>query len=139
MRSDAIARGVAAVLLAAGTAAPGASLAAADATRVHLEISPRVCTLEEPRQTCDTTVVAQWRSTQKESLCLLVADLPEVRQCWEDYTAGVYSAKLSFAGDLTFELRDPLLKEVLATEVLRVIRQAAHYRPKRRQPWNVFG
>jgi hypothetical protein len=40
--------------------------------------------------------------------------------------------------DLTFQLRDPALQNILASEVLRVIREALHYRHRRRDPWNIF-
>jgi hypothetical protein len=39
---------------------------------------------------------------------------------------------------MVFELKDTDLQRVLAAETLRVIREAIHYRHKRRQPWNVF-
>jgi len=45
---------------------------------------------------------------------------------------------LTFTEDLTFQLRDVSLEHVLASEVLRVIREALRYRHKRRQPWNIF-
>jgi hypothetical protein len=35
-------------------------------------------------------------------------------------------------------LRDLELRNVLASEALRVIREAIRYRHKRRQPWNIF-
>ena len=63
---------------------------------------------------------------------------PEIKQCWEHYAAGTYSVELVFAEDLTFELRDPGLRNILASAVLRVIREALQYRHRRRQPWNIF-
>ena len=63
---------------------------------------------------------------------------PEVKRCWENYSQGTYSIELTFADDLTFQLKDPQLQQVLSSEVLRVIREAIRYRHRRREPWNVF-
>ena len=46
--------------------------------------------------------------------------------------------ELAFSDDLTFQLRDPARDQAVATEVLRVIREALRYRHKRREPWNIF-
>lgn len=105
---------------------------------IELELSPRVCTLSAHDEHCDTVVRARWSAPQEESLCLVIVDRPEVKQCWEHYEAGAYTVELVFAQDLTFQLRDPALQQVLASEVLRVIREAILYRHKRRQPWNIF-
>ena len=105
---------------------------------IELELSPRVCTLSARDEHCDTVVRARWSAPQEESLCLVIVDRPEIKQCWEHYEAGAYTVELVFARDLTFQLRDPALQQVLASEVLRVIREAILYRHKRRQPWNVF-
>jgi hypothetical protein len=105
---------------------------------IELELSPRVCTLSARDQQCNTVVRARWSAPQEESLCLVIIDRPEVKQCWEHYEAGAYTVELVFAQDLTFQLRDPALQHVLASEVLRVIREAILYRHKRRQPWNIF-
>jgi hypothetical protein len=51
---------------------------------------------------------------------------------------GTYSIELEFAEDLTFQLRDPELRQILSSEILRVIREAIRYRHKRREPWNIF-
>lgn len=105
---------------------------------IELELSPRVCTLSARDEHCDTVVRARWSAPQEESLCLVIVDRPEVRRCWEHYEAGEYTVELVFAHDLTFQLRDPALQQVLAAEVLRVIKEAILYRHKRRQPWNIF-
>jgi DUF3019 family protein len=105
---------------------------------IELELSPRVCSLAARDEHCDTVVRAKWSAPHEESLCLVIADRPDVKQCWDHYEAGTYTVELVFAHDLTFELRDPALQQVLASEVLRVIREALLYRHKRRQPWNIF-
>ena len=97
-----------------------------------------MCTLTGDAATCNTTVHAQWRSPRNESLCLLIVDRPEVRQCWEDHKEGVYSVEVSFSEDLVIELRDPELDRVLASQAIAVIRQALQLRHKRRPPWNIF-
>jgi hypothetical protein len=63
---------------------------------------------------------------------------PEIKHCWEHYAAGKYEIELTFTEDLIFQLRDVSLEHVLASEALRVIREAIRYRHKRRQPWNIF-
>jgi hypothetical protein len=63
---------------------------------------------------------------------------PDIKRCWEHYSEGTYTIELTFSEDLTFELRDMSLEHVLASEALRVIREAIRYRHKRRQPWNIF-
>ena len=97
-----------------------------------------MCTLAGDDKTCNTTVHAQWHSPRNESLCLLIVDRPEVRQCWEDHKEGVYSVEVSFSEDLVIELRDAELDRVLASQAIAVIRQALQLRHKRRPPWNIF-
>ncbi len=105
---------------------------------IHLELSPRICTLGAHDKQCQTEVHAQWSAPHEESLCLVILDRPDVKRCWEHYAEGTYSIYLTFVDDLTFQLRDPSLQNVLASEVLRVIREALHYRHRRREPWNIF-
>ena len=105
---------------------------------IRLELSPRICTLAATDKQCETRVSAKWRSPREESLCLVILDRPEVKRCWENYSEGSYSIELVFAEDLVFQLRDFELRNVLASEALRVIREAVRYRHKRRQPWNIF-
>ena len=105
---------------------------------IHLELSPRICTLASRDKQCKTEVHAQWSAPHEESLCLVIVDRPDVKHCWEHYAQGTYSLELTFVDDQTFQLRDPGLQNVLASEVLRVIREALRYRHKRREPWNIF-
>ena len=89
-----------------------AAALAADASRprIELKLRPRVCTLSDENPTCNTTVHAQWRSSRNESLCLLIVDRPQMRQCWENHKEGVYSVEVSFSEDLVVELRDAELR-----------------------------
>jgi hypothetical protein len=87
---------------------------------------------------CDTTVEAQWQAPRDESLCLVIVGRPEIKRCWENFAAGVYTVQLVFNEDVTVELRDPELQNVLASEAIRVIREAQQLRRRRRQPWNIF-
>ncbi len=105
---------------------------------IRLELKPRICTLGIKDQQCEARVEASWHSDQEESLCLVIRDRPEVKKCWEHYSAGIFTIALVFRDDVTFELRDPGLQEVLASEVLRIIKETLRYRHKRKQPWNVF-
>jgi hypothetical protein len=105
---------------------------------IQLELRPRICTLAANDQRCETRVSAKWLSDHEESLCLVILDRPEIKQCWENYSHGTYSIELAFVDDLVFQLRDPQLRQVLASETLRVIHEALHYRHRRRQPWNIF-
>lgn len=105
---------------------------------IRLEISPRICTLTGNDKQCVTPVHARWRAPREESLCLVIVARPEVEHCWEHYSAGTYTMELTFTDDLIFQLRDVSLEHVLASEALRVIREAIRYRHKRRQPWNIF-
>lgn len=105
---------------------------------IQLELRPRVCTLAAGEDFCETPVHAQWHSSQDESLCLVIVDRPEIRRCWENYSEGVYSIELVFDKDLTVELRDPGLDEVLASQTIAVIKEALQLRRKRRQPWNLL-
>jgi hypothetical protein len=105
---------------------------------IRLELSPRICTLTLNDTQCDTVVHATWRAPSNESLCLVIVGRPEVKRCWEKYSEGSYSIELIFSADLVFQLKDLDLQQVLASEVLRVIREAIRYRHKRREPWNIF-
>ena len=128
------------VLAALMSAAQASTVAETDPSRDHirLELSPRICTLAADDKQCETWVHARWQSPHEESLCLVIVDRPEVKQCWEHYSNGTYNIELVFTEDLIFQLKDLDLRRVLASEALRVIRAAVHYRHKRRQPWNVF-
>ena len=119
----------------AGAALPDGGPADSD---ISLEISPRICTLAGNDKQCATPVRAQWHSNHDESLCLVILARQEVHHCWEHYKAGTYTIDLVFTDDVVFQLRDVSLNHVLASEVLRVIREAIQYRHRRRQPWNIF-
>jgi hypothetical protein len=105
---------------------------------IRLELSPRICTLGADDKQCEARVHANWRSAREESLCLVILDRPEVKRCWENYSNGTYSIELVFTEDVVFQLKDLELQHVLASEALRVIREALRYRHKRREPWNIF-
>jgi hypothetical protein len=105
---------------------------------IRLELSPRICTLGSRDRQCDTRVQASWHASREQSLCLVIVDRPEVKKCWERYSEGTYTIELEFSTDLTFQLKDFELQQVLASEAIRVIKEAIQYRHKRRQPWNVF-
>ena len=87
---------------------------------------------------CDTVVRATWRSPRDESLCLIIVGRLDVKRCGEKYSEGSYSIELLFSTDLVFQLKDLHLQQVLASEVLRLIREAIRYRHRRIEPWNVF-
>jgi hypothetical protein len=125
-----------ALLLGGGQQAGAGTDAAPD--YIQLELSPRICTLSAGDRQCETRVRATWQSPRVESLCLVIVDRPEVKRCWENYSEGTYSIELTFAEDLVFQLKDLELQNVLASEALRVIREAIRYRHKRREPWNIF-
>jgi hypothetical protein len=105
---------------------------------IHLELSPRICTLATNDTQCDTVVHATWRAPADESLCLVIVGRPEVKRCWEHYSEGSYSIELIFSADLIFQLKDLDQQRVLTSEALRVIYEAIRYRHKRREPWNIF-
>jgi hypothetical protein len=121
------------LLAAASTAGIGQT-----GSGIQLELHPRVCALAANETQCSTTVHANWHSPRAESLCLIILGRPDVKRCWEDYSQGTYSIELVFSDDLLFELRDSRLETVLASEALRIIREAIRYRHRRRDPWNIF-
>ena len=128
------------VLLSLGLLSLSRTSAASSDERddIRLELNPRICTLTMKDTQCDTVVHATWRSPRDESLCLVIIGRPDVKRCWEKYSNGSYSIELIFSTDLVFQLKDLDLRQVLASEVLRVIREAIRYRHKRREPWNIF-
>jgi len=115
-----------------------AAIAAPGVGSIQLDVRPRICTLAADDDVCRTVVEARWRSSQNESLCLVIVGQPHVRRCWEDYSEGVYRVELSFDEDLLVQLRDPALAEVLATQAINVVKEALRLRRKRRQPWNIL-
>ena len=131
---------LASVMLSLGLLSPSRTSATSSDERgdIRLELSPRICTLTMNDTQCDTVVHATWRAPSNESLCLVIVGRPDVKRCWEKYSEGTYSIELIFSSDLVFQLKDIDLQQVLASEVLRVIREAIRYRHKRRDPWNVF-
>jgi len=124
-------------LLAGAASAPAAGAADAGGD-IRLTLSPKVCTLAANDKQCEADVHASWQAAHDESLCLVIVDRPEVKRCWEHYSQGTYSIELVFTEDLVFQLKDLDLERVLASEVLRVIREAIRYRHRRRQPWSIF-
>jgi hypothetical protein len=121
------------LIAAASTAGTGQT-----GSGIQLELHPRVCTLAANETQCSTTVHANWHSPQAESLCLVILGRSDVKRCWENYSQGTYSIELVFSDDLLFELRDSRLETVLASEALRIIREAIRYRHRRRDPWNIL-
>jgi hypothetical protein len=111
---------------------------AVPAESVELQVRPRVCTLSAQDEACNATVVAEWRSPRSESLCLLIVGRPEIQRCWEEHSEGRYTLALVFSEDLQVELRDAQSRDVLASQAIRVIREALELRRKRRPPWSVF-
>ena len=109
-----------------------------DPAAIRLELTPRICTLSADDENCDTVVTAQWRAPRDESLCLLIVGQPQVRQCWENHSEGVYTVRLLFNQDLLVELRDLELQKVLTSETIAVIKEALRLRRKRRQPWDIL-
>jgi hypothetical protein len=105
---------------------------------IRLELSPRICTLAADAKQCETWVHARWQSPHEESLCLVIVDRPQVKRCWENYSEGTYNIELVFTEDVIFQLKDLDLQRILASEALRVIREAIRYRHRRRQPWSIF-
>jgi hypothetical protein len=105
---------------------------------IKLQLQPKVCTLTANAKQCETIVTARWSAPQKESLCLVIAERPGIKRCWENHADGEYSIQLEFDNDLLFQLRDVNLEQVLASQTLKVIREAIEYRRKRRQPWNIL-
>lgn len=116
----------------------GPATAAVAEEPIQLELRPRICTLSARDDHCDTVVEAQWRSPRDESLCLVIVGHSDIKRCWENFSAGVYTVQLAFSDDLVVELRDSNLQSVLVSEAITVIREAQQLRRKRRQPWNIF-
>lgn len=107
-----------------------------DSDALEFNVRPRVCTLSAADQSCHATVRAEWRSPRNESLCLVIVNRPDIKQCWDNFSQGVYSVEVAFTEDLLVQLRNVDLDRVLAEKAVAVIRQAL--RRKRRQPWNIF-
>jgi hypothetical protein len=115
------------------------SMAAAGAVpAVHLDLSPRICVLGKGQERCAARVQAQWHSPEPLSLCLVILQHPEIQHCWERYAEGSYEVTLEFSADLVVQLRDPQLRQTLASETLRIIREAQQFRHRHRQPWSLF-
>ena len=112
--------------------------AAHDPRDIELELSPRVCTVSAGDESCNAVVTAHWRAPRDESLCLLIVNQPQIKQCWENHAEGTYAVRLVLNEDLVVELRDPQLQSVLASEAIAVIREALRLRRKRRQPWDIL-
>jgi hypothetical protein len=142
MRSEAAAGALALALLVYGLDALTRSHAGVapqeSGEDIRLTLSPKVCTLGANDKQCEAEVHASWQADRDESLCLVIVERPNVKRCWEHYTQGTYSIELAFTEDVVFQLKDLDLEHVLASEVLRVIREAIRYRHRRRQPWSIF-
>jgi hypothetical protein len=142
MRSEAIAASLVLASLICALVANVRSYAggSTDASNddIRLTLSPKVCTLAANDKQCEAEVHASWQAAHDESLCLVIVDRPNVKRCWEHYAEGTYSIELVFTEDVVFQLKDIDLDHVLASDVLRVIREAIRYRHRRRQPWSIF-
>jgi DUF3019 family protein len=105
---------------------------------IVLELTPRVCTLAADDTACATKVRASWRSPRPVSVCLQIGSQPQSSRCWEEASDGSYELELTATQGVTFELRERDRGQVVASAVLRVVREMNRYRRKRREPWNVF-
>lgn len=119
--------------------AVGAAAAADEhADAIRLELTPRICTLGAKDEQCEAQVHAAWAAPRDESLCVVISSRPDVKRCWEHFSHGTYDIHLIFKDDVIFQLKDLDLRRVLASETLKVIREALQYRHRRRQPWSLF-
>ena len=105
---------------------------------VHLELSPRICTMAADDKECRTQVRAAWRSGHSVSVCLIVVDRPDLKHCWQHARDGSMSMEVLAAEDVTFRLEDADRSQLLLSDILRVVRESVRYRHRRRQPWSLF-
>lgn len=106
--------------------------------RVHLKVSPRLCTLTKSEYFCEVLVNIDWKSDTEQSLCLKFSNKPEMNKCWDKCLKGHIEIQMSLAEDLTVELRDKNTQSILASKTLGIAREKNNFRRKRRQPWSMF-
>jgi hypothetical protein len=105
---------------------------------IQLELSPRICTMAADDKQCRTQVHAAWKSGREMSVCLIVVNRPDLKHCWEHAVEGSISVDLLGAEDVTFEIQEADRRQILASEVMRVVRESVRYRHRRRQAWSLF-
>lgn len=105
---------------------------------VELDLRPRVCTMAAGDKQCRAQVLVSWRSAPPRALCLTVADRPELNHCWDAASEGNITVEVRAAADVAFQLQTADRPPVVASNVLRVVRESIQYRPRRRAPWSLF-
>lgn len=108
------------------------------ADQAQLALKPRVCALAENEELCREQIDIEWRAGERLQVCLFIDGEPTPLACWREHLRGDYEYQAQTKDNLTFELRLQPSDQLLAREILSVIREHAEYRYRRRKPWSFF-
>lgn len=110
----------------------------ARADQAQLELKPQVCALSESEELCREQIDIEWRSGESLQVCLFIDGEQTPLACWYERRRGDYEYQAQTKESLTFELRQQPGDQLLAREILSVIREHTDYRYRRRKPWSFF-
>lgn len=108
------------------------------AGQARLELKPQVCALVEDEQLCREQIDIEWSSGERLQVCLFIDGEQAPLACWREHVRGDYEYNALTSESLTFELRRQPDDQLLASEILSVIREHTDYRYRRRKPWSFF-
>ncbi len=104
----------------------------------ELALKPQVCALTEEEDLCREQIDIEWRTGERLQLCLFIGGQQAPLACWRERLKGAYEYQAQTKESLTFELRHQPDNQLLAREILSVIREHTDYRYRRRKPWSFF-
>lgn len=108
------------------------------ADQAQLALKPQVCALSKDEELCREQIDIEWRSGERLQVCLFLNGESAPLACWRERRQGDYEYQAQTKESLTFELRRQPGDQLLAREILTVIREHTDYRYRRRKPWSFF-
>ncbi len=108
------------------------------ADQAQLALKPQVCALAENEELCREQIDIEWRTGERIQVCLFIDGEQMPLACWRERLRGDYEYQAQTKENLIFELRQQPSNQLLAREILSVIREHTDYRYRRRKPWSFF-
>ena len=105
---------------------------------VTLTVKPKLCILNNERQTRKDKIIISWKSNSALSLCLFSNKKQSSLACWHDSWSGETEQLIKTQESLMFYLKDE--QKIVAQKKLEVFKNFAkrNKRSRKRHPWSIF-
>jgi hypothetical protein len=105
---------------------------------IALIIKPKLCVLNNERQSCKDKIIISWTSSKAESICLYSSQQAESLACWSQSWSGETEQLIKTQDSLQFSLKEK--ERVVAQKKLQVLKNFArrNKRSRKRHPWSIF-